>query len=339
MLKIQELDIDGYDRVIHGYDECFDAYIAVHNINLGVAIGGCRAIEYPTTDDALKDALSLAKGMTYKNAMAGLPNGGGKSVINGLPTEENLMKFAEMMNYINEEGRIYMTGGDMNTGLKQLEFLNKYTEFVYCGGNTDSGQATAQGVYQAIKGAVKALGGDMNKQIYSILGYGKVGKRLSDFMVQDNLYHMVADVTPVNPEDYIPSLRGQASVSNSHFAGNVWIPCAAGGAINDITAPSLPENSLVCGGANNQLAHPDIMRQLEARNVTYVPDYVANAGGVIIIAVRGTDNLDLEYDSPVVAEKLNKIGETVHDIVKESLETGVSTDIIANSMAERIFND
>ena len=132
---------------------------------------------------------------------------------------------------------------------------------------------------------------------------------------------------------------GVGGTNIAHFQGSVFSPCAVGGALNDITAPGLPEGHIVCGGANNQLAHPDIMRQLEARNVTYVPDYVANAGGVIIIAVRGTDNLDLEYDSPVVAEKLNKIGETVHDIVKESLETGVSTDIIANSMAERIFND
>ena len=336
----QDIFIDEYYRIVHAYDnDGFDAYVAIHNINLGVAVGGCRALEYDSPGEALEDALRLAKGMTYKNAMAGHLYGGGKAVINGKPTPENMKKFAEVMNYVNSQGTIYITAGDMNTGPDELDILSEYTEFVNHtkGPQKDSGMATAFGVYQAMLGACDALERSLHDQEVSITGYGKVGRRLSDFLLKSEVPHSVADVNPISHELYVPGLLGAGSVGMAHTYGNIWSPCAGGSAVNNQNIASIPEGHIICGGANNQLDNEDLGHMLMVKNVTYVPDYVANAGGVIIIMSRGKKLVDLEYNSPEVMPRLMNIRKTVQRIVLESHETGKPSHLIADAMAEEII--
>ena len=341
----QDIFIDEYYRIVHAYDnDGFDAYVAIHNVNLGVAVGGCRALEYDSPGEALKDALRLAKGMTYKNAMAGLPYGGGKAVINGKPTPTNMKKFAEVMNYVNRDDVVYITAGDMNTGPAELDVLSDHTEFVNHtkGPQADSGMATAFGVYQAMLGACDALERSIRNQEVSISGYGKVGSRLSDFLLKDKIPHSVSDINPISHEKYVPSLLGAGSVGRAHTYGTIWAPCAGGGAVNERNITDIPQGHIICGGANNQLDQEgseiyDLGVMLLIRNITYIPDYVANAGGVIIIMSRGKQLVDLEYDSPEVMPRLLKIRETARRIALESRETGIPSQIIADAMAERII--
>ena len=336
----QDIFINGYYRIVHAYDnDGFDAYVAIHNVNLGVAVGGCRALEYDSPGEALEDAMRLAKGMTYKNAMAGHSYGGGKAVINGKPTPENMKKFADVMNYVNSEDVVYITAGDMNTGPAELDILSDHTEFVNHtkGPQADSGMATAFGVYQAMLGACDALETSMGYQEVSISGYGKVGSRLSNFLLKDEIPHSISELNPISHEQFVPNLLGIGSVGRAHTYGTIWAPCAGGSAVNERNIADIPEGHIICGGANNQLEYEDLGVMLMVRNITYVPDYIANAGGVIIIMSRGKKLVDLEYDSPEVLPRLKKIRETVRRIVIESNETGKPTQMIADAMAERII--
>ena len=342
-MNFNEINVAGYERVIHVTDETtgLDAIVAIHNTNLGPALGGCRAMTYDSTEDHIADALALAKGMTYKNAIAGLSHGGGKSAINlkGDKWDADKIKaFGEALNVINKDEHIYTTGGDVGTGPKELEILASATPHTFWIGSTDSGQATAYGVYTAMRAAVDYIGRDINMSVVSITGNGKVGGRLADFLLRDGIVHMMSDVMPM-PEDYlIAERRGWTSVGTSHRDGSVWAPCATGGALNDITVPGIRENSVVCGGANNQLAHEGIEEMLAKRDITYVPDYVANAGGVIILATRGHTRPELEFDSPDVMSQLERIHDTTKTILYRADCEGESTAFIADRMAEEIFN-
>lgn len=338
-MNTEDIKVEGFHRVLHGWDDDgFDSYIVVHNVNLGVAIGGCRALEYGSTEEALEDALRLAKGMTYKNALAGLDFGGGKSVINGKPTMKNLIKFSKLMDYINKDEEIYYTAGDMNTGPAELDIIKQHTKYInHCPEATDSGMATAFGVFQALKGALDVCQTPIEEESISIHGFGKVGRRLSEFMVKNGIKHTVADIHPISPEVLIPEVRGVMSPSISHRGVSVWMPCAAGGAITTQIVDDMERNAIICGGANNQLSDDTVERYMEDKGMIYVPDYLANAGGVIIISKRGNEFVDLEYDSPDVIEKLLMIRHVTKQIINEHVNTRTSTSVLANELAEQRF--
>ena len=317
MLEIIEIPVDGYYRVARGINKQtgLDAIIAVHDITLGKALGGCRIMQYDSYEAQLQDALNLSKGMTYKSSVAGLNLGGGKTAINwtGPVTDKLAKSFAEFINEFNKDKIIYVTAGDIGTGLKECAMIAKYTRHIQgVQGNLDSGWATAYGVFMAMHGAMKYKGFVWKNTHVAVNGLGKVGARLVKFLVGAGCKVTVADIDKDLALQICDEYKcDMASIDNIHKTQcDVYAPCAIGGAINAQTVDEL-KCRIVCGGANNQLATPDMIDILESKRIFYVPDYVANAGGVIIVTAIGDDLIDLEYHNPKVISELNAIQDTV----------------------------
>ena len=339
MLKIIEIPVDGYYRVARGINEQtgLDAIIAVHDITLGKALGGCRIMQYDSHEAQLQDALNLSKGMTYKSSAAGLNLGGGKTAINwtGPVTEELAASFGEFINEFNKHEDIYCTAGDVGTGLRECEMIAKYTPHIQgVQGNLDSGWATAYGVFMAMHGAMKYKGMVWKNTHVAVSGLGKVGARLVKFLVGAGCKVTVADINQEAAlavcEEYGCNMVPYDKV---HYVDcDVYAPCAVGGAINADTVNDL-KCRIICGGANNQLATPDMIDILERKRIFYVPDYVANAGGVIIVTAIGDDLVDLEYHNPKVISKLNAIADTV-ELITAHHKLGTDPVKAANQIAE-----
>ena len=339
MLKIIEIPVDGYHRVARGINEQtgLDAIIAVHDITLGKALGGCRIMQYDSHEAQLQDALNLSKGMTYKSSAAGLNLGGGKTTINwtGPVTEELAESFAEFINKFNEQKAIYVTAGDVGTGLRECEMIAKYTPHIQgVQGNLDSGWATAYGVFMAMHGAMKYKGMVWSNTHVAVSGLGKVGARLVKFLVGAGCKVTVADI---NQETAFAVCEehgcNMVPYDKVHYVDcDVYAPCAVGGAINAETVNDL-KCRIICGGANNQLATPDMIDVLQSKRIFYVPDYVANAGGVIIVTAIGDELVDLEYHNPKVISKLNAIADTV-ELITAHHKLGTDPVKAANQIAE-----
>lgn len=337
MLKIIEIPVDGYYKVARGINEetGLDAVIAVHDITLGKALGGCRIMQYSSFEDQLQDALNLSKGMTYKSSVAGLNLGGGKTAINwaGPVTEEIASSFAEFINKFNEERELYVTAGDIGTGLKECELIAKYTPYIKgVNGNIDSGWATAYGVFMAMQGAMHYKGLQLHKSSIAVNGLGKVGERLVQFLTGAGCKVTVSDINLEYALDVCDKYKcSYISHDKIHSAYcDVYAPCAIGGAINKDTVNEL-HCSIICGGANNQLASPEMIEILDNKNIFYVPDYIANAGGVIVVNTL-EEGQDLEFFNPKVISKLNGIKDTV-EYIASNHKIGLNTVRAANQLA------
>lgn len=339
MLEIIEIPVEGYHRVTRGINKQtgLDAVIAVHDITLGTALGGCRIMQYDSYDAQLQDALNLSKGMTYKSSAAGLNLGGGKTAINwsGPVTEELAASFGEFINKFNEQEEIYVTAGDVGTGIRECEMIAKYTSHIQgVQGNLDSGWATAYGVFMAMYGALKHKGMRWNNTHVAVNGLGKVGARLVEFLAGAGCQVTVADINQQLAIDICEKFKCNMMPHDKihQLDCDVYAPCAIGGAINPQTVSEL-KCKIVCGGANNQLATSEMIDVLESRNIFYVPDYIANSGGVIIVTTIGQDLIDLEYYNPKVISKLNAITDIV-ELIAVNNRAGINTVKAANQIAE-----
>ena len=343
MLQLHEMNVDGYYRVVRGTDETtgLDAFIAIHNINLGPALGGCRAMPYTAAVKAAEDVLRLSKGMTYKSALAGLNLGGGKSVINTADlTEDKLKSFAEMLNAVNNSGDVYFTAGDIGTSPSHLDVLAKYTRYVNTGGGKDSGEATAFGVFCAADGALNVRDRMWRTSRVSISGLGKVGRRLAKLVKGTEPIDMfLSDIDSWAKRQAVMSIGGSmASPETAHVGVEVYMPCAIGGIVNERTIGEMNKGTIICGAANNQLDTDEATAFMSSRGITYVPDYLANAGGVIIVSTRNDEMTDLDYNDPEVKPKLEALAQTTKEIILEADATGKSTVSVANKLAEERFN-
>ena len=338
-MDYKELQIDGYYRVVEASDyEDFHAIVAIHNVNLGPALGGCRVIDYKDRDSHLRDALRLSKGMTYKNALAGLKAGGGKAATNSpLATRDIMRKFGEVMDYINKDGLVYITAGDVGTGPKQISELSEFTEFV--NGQQlgqDSGYATAFGVYMSMLGALEFKNRELRKQRIFIEGLGKVGMRLTKFLKNEakTLYTFDPELSVSRSAMTLHEAVPVARDAGFRYA-NVYAPCALGATLNIETLDLLTPGDLVCGGANNIFATDNADVQFAGKGITVVPDFLANAGGVIIVSEGWKD---AEWDDPVILEKLRQLKFTTYDVLDRARDEKHTPNFIANRMAEEIFN-
>ena len=346
---ITEISVDGYEEVLHGIDKetGLDAYIAVHNTKLGPALGGCRYYPYKTSDEQLNDTLRLAKGMTYKNALAGLDLGGGKATINALPEKspELWQAFAGLVN--NLYGK-YRTSGDIGTTIQDLKEIKKHTDFV-CGQDAleDSGVATAYALYKSIQSLSKFLYGidSLKGKTIAIQGLGKVGKRLIEFCSKEDVKFIVTDIDKSRlkkqPEDptYHPYIDISYVEPNEIYEVecDIFSPCAIGGILNDKTIPKLRCKG-IAGSANNQLETDEHAEYLREKNIYYVPDYLASCGGVIIVEKENGNNLiDLSYKVPLIKERLDQVYNTVFKVLYQSVKTNQTTTKICNDLAEKRF--
>src|SRR5579864_3416531 len=286
-MKIRETRVPGYERVLLGSDEAagYQGIIAVHSTALGPAVGGTRYWSYKTEDDAMTDALRLARGMTYKNALAGLPFGGGKSIVmrDGRATDREQL-FRAHGRMVNSLAGKYITAEDVGTSPADMEYVLKETTYV--GGlqsrSGDPSPHTARGVFRAMQAAAKYKWGsdDLAGQTVAIQGCGHVGYFLAGELARAGAKLIVTDVDPAKVKRVVDEYGAKAvDPEEVSVAADIFAPCALGGVLNDKTIPKL-KAAVVVGAANNQLLEPHHGDLLEQHGILYAPDYAANAGGV-----------------------------------------------------------
>jgi leucine dehydrogenase len=314
------------------------AIVAIHDSRLGPALGGCRFIEYDSEDAALVDALRLARGMTYKAALAGLAHGGGKSVIiRPKQRFDRVALFRAFGKFIEDLRGHYITAEDSGTGLEDMEIIHAQTKHVTGidpshGGSGDPSPFTALGVRRGIEACVKFKLGraDLQGVHIAVQGVGHVGYHLCKELHAAGARLTVADV------DKLKSERAQREFGAAVVAidqipevdCDVFAPCALGAGLNDDTIPHLKAR-IVAGAANNQLAEPRHGDDLHARGILYAPDYAINAGGLVNVAqeVKG-------YDAKAARDKTLKIYDTIMDICERGKRLSAPTYKVADILVE-----
>jgi leucine dehydrogenase len=314
------------------------AIVAIHDHRLGPALGGCRFIEYDTDESALVDALRLARGMTYKAALAGLAHGGGKSVlIRPRQRFDRVALFRAFGRFVESLRGHYITAEDSGTGLEDMEIIRTQTQHVTGidpshGGSGDPSPFTALGVRRGIEACVKfKLGKDEIKGVHvAVQGVGHVGYQLCKELHGAGAKLTVADVDKLKSEraqrEFGAAVVGLDAIAQVDC--DVFAPCALGAGLNDDTVPHL-RAKIVAGAANNQLAEPRHGDDLHARGILYAPDYAINAGGLVNVAqeVKG-------YDGKAARDKTMKIYDTIWDICERSKKLNAPTYKVADLMAE-----
>ena len=337
--------ISSYEQVLIGNNPSVGlrAIVAVHSTALGPALGGTRYVAYEDEDAALRDVLDLARAMTYKNALAGLPHGGGKAVIIGDPhidkTPALLLSYGRLVASLQGT---YLTAADVGTYVADMDLIatvNPWTtgRSPEHGGCGDSGDLTAVGVHHGLKAVAEHLWGSpsLAGRRVAIAGAGKVGGRLAGHVLDEGGHVLVADVSP-DALDRLRAAYPAVEVASSaddlvEADVDVYSPCALGGAITRDVAARLTA-AAVCGAANNQLAEPGLVDVLADRGVLFAPDFLVNAGGVIAVSAEYAGRGRYE-DAPARA-RARAIGGTLLDVLRRSAVAGTTPLEAAEQLAE-----
>jgi valine dehydrogenase (NAD+) len=340
-------DQTGHEQVVFCQDAPtgLRAIIAIYSTALGPALGGTRFYPYPSEDDALADALNLSRAMAYKNALAGLDLGGGKGVIIGDParqkTEALLRAYGRFIESLN--GR-YITACDIGTYSEDMDIIARECRHVTGrtvpnGGAGDSSVLTAFGVFQGMLAAAAHSWGTatLEGREVGVEGVGKVGRRLVGHLLEAGAAVVICDVDPGAIDRVVTEHPGvRVAAGRRELIGqplDVYAPCALGGALDDDAVAALHAR-IVCGGANNQLAHPGIEKVLADRGILYAPDYVVNAGGVIQVG----DELG-GFDFDRAKARAAQIFATTRKIFQIADEEGVPPAVAADRLAERRMSE
>ena len=315
------------------------AIIAVHNTNLGPAIGGCRLFPYASYDDALFDVLRLSRGMSHKNAVAGLAHGGAKGVIIADPSQKTEAMFEAFAEAVNAFEGKYITAEDVNTTCDDALVMLRKTKYL-CGLPQNSGDPspfTARGVWQGIRASAKvALGTDsLDGLTIAVQGLGKVGYELCRLLHESGAKLIVANRSNKAVADKVAAEFGAKTVSTDEILSqkcDILSPNAMGAILNPTTIPTL-NCKAVAGGANNQILDEASGLALKARGIFYAPDFVINGGGVINAAAE----VDGPYNKEEVLKKVDNIYNSIEHILTESKRTGEPEGVIATKYAESII--
>lgn len=311
------------------------AIIAIHNTKRGPALGGCRFIEYPSTHDAITDAMRLARGMSYKAASVNLPLGGGKSVIIKPKTPFNREAYLDVFGqFVNDLGGRYITALDSGTELPDMDRIAQHTPYVaslshYQG---DPAPYTARGIQRGIEAAVAfKLGKDSLEGVHiAIQGLGHVGAQLAASLHAAGARLSVADINPAAVNEAV--LRfGATAVDSSRIHAiecDVFAPCALGAVLNTQSIDQL-QTTVIAGAANNQLAHRHDGKVLHEKGILYTPDYVINAGGLIFAASKY-----LHAHEETILQQVDDIKTILLEIFKRSEQTHQPTSEVADRLAE-----
>jgi valine dehydrogenase (NAD+) len=333
----------GHEQVVLASDPVsgLRAIIAIHSTALGPALGGTRFHAYPDDIAALDDVLRLARAMSYKNALAGLPHGGGKAVILGDPTAIKTEALLESYGRaVDALGGRYYTACDVGTYVADMDVVGRTTRFVTGrsethGGSGDSSLLTALGVFCGMRACAQHVWGsdDLTGRRAAISGVGKVGHRLVAHLVDAGASVVIHDVNPEAVRAVVvahPDVEVAASEAElvARPDVDIYSPNALGGALDDETVAALAA-TIVCGGANNQLAHPGVEQQLADRGITYAPDYLVNAGGVIQVA----DELH-GFDLERATARALQIYDTTLDVLRRAAGQGIPPAQAADWLAE-----
>ena len=325
----------------HDQESGLKAIIAIHSTALGPALGGTRFYPYASIADAVADVLNLSRGMTYKNALAGLDLGGGKAVIIGDPnTDKNEALLRAYGRFVESLNGRYYTACDVGTFSEDMDHIARESSFVTGrtvahGGAGDSSVLTAYGTFQGMRAAAEATWGEptLAGRTVGVAGVGKVGRHLVRHLMEDGAKVVVTDVWAPAIERVREEFP-QVTVVDSTEALvaseiDVYAPCALGSAITDQVVEVLRAR-IVCGAANNQLAHPGVEKQLADRGILYAPDYCVNSGGVIQVA----DELE-GFSFERAQHRASGIFETTRQVFELARVDGVPPAIAADRLAER----
>ena len=335
-----EPDFDAHEQVtlVHDRATGLTAIIALHSTHLGPAAGGTRFWHYSDPAGAMRDALRLSRGMSYKNAMAGLPAGGGKAVIladeQRTKTPEMLAAFARAVEGL---GGRYITAQDVGISEADMVAIARHTKHAagLPGQGGDPGPYTARGVYLGVKAAAaRALGTDRLIGVrIAIQGVGSVGGGLARYLAAEGAVLTLADIDHDRAARLADELGAAVTASDSVLAADAEIvcPCALGAVLTETSIAAIKAR-IVAGGANNQLARGHEGGLLRDRGILYAPDYVINAGGIINVL----RHIDGAGDDEINA-RIDCIPARLESIWQESEASGVSADVVADRMAQKLI--
>ena len=335
----------GHEQVAFCHDEAtgLRAIIGIYSTALGPALGGTRFYPYETEQAALQDVLRLSRAMAYKNALCGLDHGGGKAVIIGDPaTDKNEALLRAFGRFVESLGGRYVTAADVGTYVADMDIVGKETRFATGrseanGGAGDSSVLTAYGVFQGMRASAAHVWGkpSLAGRTVGIAGVGKVGRLLAALLLGDGARVVVTDVNIAAVEAVrekhreIDVAADVAALVRSEL--DVYAPCALGGALDDATVAALSAK-VVCGAANNQLAVEGAggtAEALMARGITYAPDFLVNAGGVIQVS----DELH-GFDFARAKHRTADIFDTTASVLRVAADKGISPAAAADHLAE-----
>jgi valine dehydrogenase (NAD+) len=335
----------GHEQVTFCHDRPsgLRAIIAIHSTALGPALGGTRFYPYLSEDAALADVLNLSRAMTYKNALAGLDHGGGKAVIIGDParlkSEALLRAYGR---FVQSLGGRYVTACDVGTYSEDMDVIARECGYatgrtVANGGAGDSSELTALGVFQGMRAAAEHAWGSpsLAGRAVGVEGVGKVGRRLAGHLAADGARPVIYDTSSAaiaQTRAAHPAVTVAASRQALLASGlDVYAPCALGGSVDAETVAALAGETtrIICGGANNQLAHPGVQKLLADSGILYAPDYVVNAGGVIQVA---DERHGFSFER--ARARAEQIFGTVARLLAAAKEEGVPPAVAADRLAE-----
>ena len=338
-------DFDAHEQVTFGYDAAsgLRAIVAIHSTALGPAAGGCRMWPYADFSDAVSDALRLSRGMSYKNAMAQLPFGGGKAVIIGDPREKTRHRMEAFGRFVDSLGGRYITAEDVGTTTVDMEHVASATPFVTglaretgeAGG--DPGPKTALGVYLGLKAAVRFhLGAASLEGLkVAVQGLGSVGYPLCRLLAADGASLRVADARPAAVQRVCQELGAQEVPAAAILSQDVEVlaPCALGAIFDSRSIPTLRAR-IIAGAANNQLARAEDGEALMRAGILYAPDYVINAGGIISVAheYRG------DATAAEVKSQIERIPARLTEIFERARRESRPTSTVADEMARELLS-
>ena len=330
-----------YEQVVFCQDKAsgLKAIIAIHDTTLGPALGGTRMWTYQTEDQAIEDALRLARGMTYKNAAAGLNLGGGKTVIIGDPfKDKNEEMFRALGRFIQGLNGRYITAEDVGTTVIDMDLIHEETDYVTgvseaFGSSGNPSPMTAYGVYLGMKASAKeAFGSDMLEgKTIAVQGLGNVAYSMCEYLHKEGAKLIVTDINKAAVDRAVEAFGATAVDPNDIYKqeADIFSPCALGAIVNDTTLDQMTFR-VIAGSANNQLAESRHGQLLYERGIVYAPDYVINAGGVINVA----DEL-YGYNHERAKARVEKIYGSLEKIFAISHDEKIPTYLAANRLAEQ----
>lgn len=342
MSIFNEMDSYDHEQIVFGRDEKtgLKCIIAVHNTNLGPALGGTRMWDYKSEEDALYDVLRLSRGMSLKNAAGGLKNGGGKAVIIGDPKKLKSPEFFRAYGRIvNSLGGKYYTAEDVNTTTDDIKAIHEVTEYVTgtpeIGGNPSP--FTARGVYKGMKAGAKVQFGtdSLKDKVCVVMGLGSVGYRVAEHIHEEGGILKVYDIKQENIDKAVKEL-GATYVSEEELLTtdcDIFVPCALGAVLNKDNVRSL-KCKLVAGAANNVLVDAETGKVLQELGILYLPDYIINAGGVINCGAEIDGSV---YNADEVTKKCDAIYDTTLKIIELAQKKGITTYEAADEYAMDII--
>ncbi|PSL51103.1 leucine dehydrogenase [Salsuginibacillus halophilus] len=345
MKLFKEMESADYEQVVVCQDRAsgLKAIIAIHDTTLGPALGGTRMWTYKSEEEAFEDALRLARGMTYKNAAAGLNLGGGKTVIMGDPrTEKNEEMFRAFGRYIQGLNGRYITAEDVGTTVHDMDMIRQETDFVTgvspaFGSSGNPSPVTGYGVYVGMKAAAKEAFGtdDLSGRTVAVQGVGNVAYNLCKHLDEEGASLIVTDIHKASVDRAVQDFDAKAVAPEDIYdqEADIFAPCALGAVLNDETIPRLKAR-VVAGAANNQLKEARHGDWLFESGIVYAPDYVINSGGVINVA----DELN-GYNKDRAMKKVETIYDSIERVFEIASRDNISSQTAADRMAEeRIEN-